>query len=58
MNEKDIVEAIIKDEVSKAIKHLGIEGAIEAIDKNIINPKQRANMRRVYFSILKERGLK
>ena len=58
MDEKKLVDALIKDEVSKAIEHLGVEGAIEAIDKNIINPRQRGNMRRVYFSILKERGLK
>ena len=55
--DKRIIEALLKDEVKRAIDYLGIEGSLEAIE-HLSNIKQRANMRRVYYNILKERGLK
>lgn len=57
MDEKLLIEYILKDGVNRAINVLGIEGSLEAIE-HLILPIQRANMRRVYFELLKERGLK
>jgi hypothetical protein len=56
MDNQELIQALLKDEVKHALKQLGIEGTLQAID-NIINPKQRDLMRKAYFDLLAERGL-